>query len=106
MLKVNINQLTFDCIIGILDFERQNKQTVVVDISFEYFFDQQNNNFIDYSKVALIVQKTMIDKKYKLLEDAIINLREILKATYNIKNLHLKITKPNIIDNCIVSIEE
>ena len=32
MLKVNINELTFSCIIGILDFEREKEQKVILDI--------------------------------------------------------------------------
>ena len=35
-MKVNITNLTFKTIIGILDFERVKPQKVVVDITFEY----------------------------------------------------------------------
>jgi len=106
MLKVNINELTFTCIIGILPHERVQTQKVILDISFEYFFNDDGSNFIDYSKVASFAQSSMEDEKFKLIEDAILFIRKGLKSTYEIKNLKVKITKPDIMPNCIVSVEE
>ena len=106
MLKVNINELTFNCILGILPFERVDKQKVILDISFEYFFNNDGSNFIDYSKVALYAQTSMENEKFKLIEDAILFIRKGLKSTYELKNLTVKITKPDIMPNCIVSVEE
>ena len=106
MLKVNINELTFECIIGILQFEREKKQKVIIDISFEYFFNDDGSNFIDYSHVAFFAQSSMENEKFKLIEDAILYIRKGLKNTYEIKNLKVKITKPDIMPNCIVSVEE
>ena len=106
MLKVNIDDLTFNCIIGILDFEREKEQKVVLNISFEYFFEEDGSNFIDYSHVAAYCEKTMKKEKFKLIEDAILHLRKYLKETYPLKNLTVKISKPDIIPNCIVSVQE
>jgi dihydroneopterin aldolase len=106
MLKVNINELTFDCIIGILPFEREQKQKVIIDISFEYYFNDDGSNFIDYSKVAYFAQSSMENEEFKLIEDAILFIRKGLKTTYDIKNLKVKITKPDIMPNCVVSVEE
>lgn len=106
MLKVNINQLTFDCIIGILDFERTTAQTVVVDLSFEYFFKEDGSNFVDYAKVASYIEATMKEQQFRLIEDAIIYLRQNLKEQFQIVNLKLKIAKPTILPNAIVSVEE
>ena len=106
MLKVNIEDLTFDCIIGILDFEREKEQKVILDISFEYFFNDDGSNFIDYSKVANYCENTMKKEKFSLIEDAILHLRKYLKTNYEMKNLKVKISKPDIMPNCIVSVEE
>ncbi len=106
MLKVNIDDLTFDCIIGILPFEREKKQKVIINISFEYFYDTDNSNFIDYSHIVDIVENTMQKQQFQLIEDAIIYIRKELKQRFEIKNLKLKISKPNILPNCIVSVEE
>ncbi len=102
-MKVNINDLTFNTIIGILDFERINKQKIIVDISFEYDF--KKDKFIDYSKISKLVEQTMKKKKFKLIEEAIIYLQKKLNKKFKLKNLVIKITKPNILKNCIVSVE-
>jgi dihydroneopterin aldolase len=106
MLKVNINDLTFLCIIGILPKERLEVQRVIVDISFEYFYNDDGSNFIDYSEISSYAQKTLEEEKFQLIEDAILYIRKYLKANYEIKKLKVKITKPDIISNCVVSVEE
>lgn len=106
MLKVNIENLTFECIIGILESERTSEQKVVINLSFEYFFDDEKKEFIDYSKVALLVEKSMKEEKFLLIEDAILFLRKKLKSEYELKNLWIKIAKPDIMPNCVVSVEE
>ena len=58
-MKVKIDKLTFNAIIGILPFEREHKQKVIVGISFKYTFDDKDQNFIDYSEVAKIVEKSL-----------------------------------------------
>ncbi|NVJ52150.1 MAG: dihydroneopterin aldolase [Campylobacteraceae bacterium] len=103
-MKISIEKLTFDCIIGILDFERDNEQKVVIDISFEYDFLNEEN-FIDYSKISSEVEKLMKEKKFELLENAVIEVDKYLNKNYPIKNLKIKISKPDILKNCIVSIE-
>ncbi len=106
MLKINIEKLTFDCIIGILDSERLTPQRVIVDISFDYHFNDTTKEFIDYSLVAQLIESTMKDQQFLLIEDAILYIRKLLKERFKINNLWLKITKPDILPNCIVSVEE
>ena len=105
MLKINIKDLTFNCIIGILPFERKKKQKVIIDISLKYFYDTNNSLFIDYSKIVTFVQKRMIKKRFKLIENAILYIRKKLKKRYKMKKIKIKISKPNILSNCVVSIE-
>lgn len=102
-MKIEISNLTFKCIIGILDFERIKKQKVMIDLSFEYEFSK--DNFINYADVANLVEKTMKKEKFLLLEDAILYLERLLNKTYTITNLKIKISKPNILKNCVVSLE-
>ena len=100
-MKIEISNLTFKCIIGILENERIKKQKVVIDLSFEYEFSK--NIFINYADVANLVEKTMKKEKFLLLEDAILYLERLLNKTYTITNLKIKISKPNILKNCVVS---
>ena len=104
-MKVNIDNLTFKTIIGILPFERVKKQQVIVNVSFVYKFDSKSKEFIDYSIVANIIKKQMKKKKFELIEEAIIYLKSKLQKEFNLKKLNIKITKPTILKNCIVSVE-
>lgn len=101
-MKIEISDLTFNCIIGILDFERIKKQKVIINISFEY--DYSKDLFIDYSEISALVKKTMKEQKFLLLEDAILYIESLLQNSYKIYTLNIKISKPNILKNCIVSL--
>lgn len=101
-MKIHINDLSFKCIIGILDFERIKKQKVVINLSFEYEFSK--DKFINYAEVSELLKTTMKKEKFLLLEDAILHIENLLTKTYEISNLYIKISKPNILTNCIVSL--
>ncbi len=53
-MKIEISDLTFKCIIGILDFERTKKQKVIVNISFEYNFSK--DMFINYAEISELIK--------------------------------------------------
>jgi dihydroneopterin aldolase len=101
-MKVEIKDLSFKCIIGILDFERIKKQKVLINISFEYKF--KKDVFIDYSEISSLVESQMKKKKFLLIEDAITFLETKLYKLYKVNNLNIKISKPTILKNCIVSV--
>ncbi len=101
-MKVNIKKLEFKCIIGILDFERKKKQKVIIDISFKYNY--KKGDFIDYSEVAFLVKQNLKQQKFGLIEDAIVDTKELLEFKFDIKNLKINITKPDILKDCLVSV--
>jgi dihydroneopterin aldolase len=101
-MKIEIKDLSFKCIIGILDFERVKKQQVIIDISFKYKF--KKDIFIDYSEISSLIESQMKKKKFLLIEDAIIFLEAKLYKLYKVNNLYIRISKPDILKNCIVSV--
>ena len=101
-MKIEINNLTFKCIIGIFDFERIKKQRVILNISFNYVFAK--DFFIDYAEVSTLLKSTMKTQKFLLLEDAILYIENLLLHIYPITNLQIKISKPDILKNCIVTL--
>ena len=102
-MTIHIESLTFDTIIGILDFERTTPQTIIVDAIIDYNY--QNEHFINYADIILLIEKQMTEKKYELLETAIDELiKHIILKYPQIKKLNLKITKPNIIKNAKVAL--
>ncbi len=101
---VSIDNLTFEAIIGILPEERETPQRVILDISFEYGYNNSSKEFINYADVATLVKSTMCEKKFELIEEALLYIENLLYKTYGVKNLKIKIAKPDILDNCVVSV--
>jgi len=101
-MTIHIEDLRFQTIIGILNFERETPQDVIVNITINYLYE---NNFINYADVVEFVEKDMVEKKYLLIEDALASISTALSKQYKqIQSLNIKITKPSIISNCEVSV--
>ena len=102
-MTIHIESLTFDVIIGLLDFEREKPQKVIVDVEATY--DYSNKNFIDYADIALLIQNELKVERYKLLEEALLGVKSLLISTYpQLKSLSLKIAKPDILSKCFVAL--
>ncbi len=103
-MQIRIKDLEFQTVIGILDFERIKEQKVRINCTINYDYDQQ---FLDYGVVAAHIQKEMKEKKFELIEEALLSLKSSLKTEFSlIKNLTLEISKPDILPNCEVSLSE
>ena len=102
-MKIHIEDLTFECIIGILDFERDLSQKVIVNLWAEY--DYSTEYFVNYATISEIVQNQMQVNKYELLESAITEMTElIIKKFPIITRLYIQINKPDIISNANVGV--
>ena len=103
-MQIEIKDLEFDAIIGILEFERKKEQLVRVYCSIDYEYDV---DFINYALVAEHIEKAMQSHRFELIEEALLSLKVSLKEAFPlIETLYLKISKPNILDNCEVSLSE
>jgi len=103
-MTIHIEDLKFQTIIGILDFERENIQDVIVNLEIEYAY---NGIFINYAEVTASIKKSMIQNQFLLIEDALESLSTSLKKEFlQIQKLNLKITKPSILPDCKVSVSE
>ncbi len=104
-MTIHIESLTFDVIIGLLDFERDKPQQVIVDLEASYTY--KDNNFIDYANMVMLLQNELREKRYALLEDALLGTKSILCVTYpQLQTLSLKISKPHIITECNVALSD
>lgn len=104
-MQILIENLSFEAIIGILDFERTTPQKVVINCTIDYEF--QKEHFINYAEVATHIESSIKKEKFLLLEDAILSLKSTLKEIFPlISTLSLKISKPDILQNCEVSLQE
>ena len=102
-MNIHIEALEFDVIIGLLDFERDRPQRVIIDLEASY--DYSDEEFIDYADMVFLIQKELKEKRYKLLEEALLGVKTLLSTTYpQIQTLRLKISKPDILPQCSVAL--
>jgi dihydroneopterin aldolase len=102
-MTIHIEDLTFNVIIGILDFEREKPQRVIVNVITEYEYNSQD--FINYADIVLLIENELNQKHYQLLEDALLGLKSLIITTYpHIKTLSIKIAKPDILPHTSVAL--
>jgi len=100
---IHIDALTVDVIIGLLDFERDRPQRVIIDLEASY--DYRNENFIDYADMVFLIKTELQAKKYALLEEALLGIKQRLYTAYpQLQSLKLKIAKPDILPECSVAL--
>lgn len=101
-MTIQIEDLKFQCIIGILDFERVTPQDIIVNLSIDYHYE---NEFINYVEVVDLVKSLMITNKFLLIEDALKTITQNIVEKFSLLDtLHVKITKPSILPDCKVSV--
>jgi len=104
-MTIHIENLTFDVIIGLLDFERDRPQRIIINL--EAFYEYKEGQFIDYADMVLLLENELKEKQYELLEEALLGLKELLSTTYpQLQTLFLKISKPDILPQCTVSLSK
>jgi len=104
-MNIHIEDLTFDVIIGLLDFERDKPQRVIINLEASY--DYSDEQFIDYADIVLLIKDKLKTERYTLLENALLGIKEILQITYpHIETLSIKISKPDILSDCTVSLSK
>ncbi len=102
---IYIEDLEIEAIIGILDHERIKPQKVTADCQIVY--EKREKNFVDYAKVSDLIEKKLKNGQYFLIEDALLEIINEIKNRFSfIKSIKLKLTKPNILTNCTVSVEK
>jgi len=103
-LIIHIKSLSFQAILGILDFERITPQEVIINTNIVYTY---HDTFINYADVAAFIEKEMQTQKFELIEEALQALSEGIKTLFPaVQKVTLEIIKPNIMPNCRVSVEE
>jgi len=104
-MTIHIEDLTFDVIIGLLDFERDRPQRVIINLEASY--EYRDNQFLDYADMVQLIQNELKEKRYELLEDALEGLKAVLYTKYpQLQTLFLKVSKPDILPQCSVSLSK
>ncbi len=103
-MTIHIEDLHFKCIIGLLDFERHNPQEVIINLELDYTY---TDSYINYADLASLIEQTLQEKKFELIETALNELFNLISSKYSsIQRLFIKISKPDILPNCRVSVSK
>lgn len=103
MMTVLIEDFAFETIIGIMKEERQKAQQITVTAQISY--EPQGHGFLDYMKLCREIKKEFQIKKFRLLEDAVIDITQTLKSKNpSITAISIKVMKPEIRDDAKVGI--
>lgn len=99
-MKLHIEQLQFDCIIGLLKKEREIPQKICVDTTIDVDTEEMS---IDYARVARLIETTYKTERFFTVEESLVHITQSLKENFpSIKKIHIKVVKPQIIANCRV----
>lgn len=102
-MKILIEDLSFDAIIGILPHERTTPQNVRVECIIDYRYS--DGNFINYADVAHHIEHSVQHNRFQLIEEALESLSSTLKKEFPlIQTLTLTLRKPDILANCSVGL--
>ena len=101
MFKIEINKFKVRAKIGVTDKERKKYQNLEVTISFTHKTKNNKNhdnisNIVSYSEVIVFTKNFIERSKYKTLEKLIIEYSKVLKKEFNLTNLKVKISKPQV----------
>jgi dihydroneopterin aldolase len=101
---VYISELRINTVIGVYDWERDIKQTVVVDL--EMSTDNQRaaleDNLVftlDYGAIAAGITAFVEASSYQLLESLAEAIADLVMTDFGVQQLKLKLGKPGAVEN-------
>jgi len=102
MDKIFIHALKTEAIIGIFDWERQVKQTVIVDIEIgidvrKAALSDSIDDTLNYKRVAKRVLAFIESSRYHLVETLTENIAMLIIAEFDVDNVRIALSKPGAI---------
>ena len=104
MDKVHIQGLSIQTTIGFFEWEKQIKQTLVIDVAMGWntALAAENDELaktLDYAKISEEIADFANDNPVDLIETLAERMAKFLMETYHIPWLKLKVAKPNAVHN-------
>ena len=108
--KIIIEDLICDASIGVYENEKQNKKKIIINLEIVLKKDINTDtdsldDVADYGKFRKIILNVVNSKHYNLIEKLGGTLIKKLKILDKVKFVKVKITKPDVFDDCNVSYE-
>jgi dihydroneopterin aldolase len=97
-----IRELYIDTIIGVYDWERRVRQTIVLDVEMatdirKAAVSQNVDDTLDYHAIALRLTAFIQERQFQLLETLAEHCAELLRREFSIAWLKLRVTKPTAV---------
>ena len=104
MDKVFIKGLHIQTTIGFFQWEKEIKQTLVIDVAMAWdtakaAINDELAKTLDYAEISIAIEKFANDNPVDLLETLAERMANFLMSTYHIPWLQLTIGKPGAIHN-------
>jgi 7,8-dihydroneopterin aldolase/epimerase/oxygenase len=104
MDKIFIHALKTEAIIGIFDWERQVKQTVIVDIEFsadirKAALSDSIDDTLNYKRVAKRLSAFVEESKFHLVETLAEHVAMLILEDFGITWVRISLSKPGAIRN-------
>lgn len=104
MDKIFIQGLALHALIGVYDFERVEKQRIILDLELEADLTKAAvsddvNDTLDYGKLALRLEEVANQSSYKLLEALANEMLQVIFNEFKPKHVRLVMHKPDILEN-------
>jgi len=102
--KIFIEGLKISCVIGTLPRERKKKQKIVIDLEFSAPLKRAAKrddlkDALNYQKIAEHATEFVSQSRFYLLETLAERLAQTLLKKFKLKNILLRVSKPNAIRN-------
>lgn len=95
-----IEDLELEAVIGILPFERERAQKIIINADLEYNYQ---GTYLNYVEIVEFLSSELKANQYGLLEEALQDLSQKLKTCFpTLNHISLSLKKPDILSNCIV----
>lgn len=102
MDKIFLNELKVDTVIGLWEWERRIRQTVVIDLEMSADIAKAAAtddvaDTLNYKSVAKRVQEFVADSSYKLVETLAENIASIVRDEFDVAWVRVRVNKPGAI---------
>src|SRR5579871_6115132 len=102
MDKIFIHALKTETIIGIYDWERQVRQTVVIDLAFsadvrKAALSDSIEDTLNYKRVAKRVLTFIQESKFHLVETLAEHLAMLILEDFGVASVHVALSKPGAV---------
>ncbi len=109
--KILIEDLKIDVFIGAYSAERTKKQKIIINLELILLNHNSKTStdnledITDYAQFRKLILKIVKERNYHLLETLADTILKRIKKNVQVRGIKLKITKPDIFDDCSVSYE-